>query len=305
MENQKAVFTKPINILLFAIISTALWGSAIPAIKIGYELFNIASEDVPTKLLFAGYRFFLAGLMVTIFSCVSHKKLILPRKDEISGIVILGFVQTTLEYIFFYLSLIKLSGVKGSILNSIGNFFAVILAHFIFKNDKLNLTKSLGCLLGFVGVVICNFENGIDLTFSLTGEGFILIAAFCFALGSVITKVITQKSDSVMITGYQLAFGGLVLIIIGLVFGGKLDFASISAIAMLIYLALLSAVAFSVWAQLLKFNPVGKISVYCFLNPVFGVILSGVMLGENILNIRSLVALVLVSIGIYIVNRKK
>jgi drug/metabolite transporter (DMT)-like permease len=155
-----------------------------------------------------------------------------------------------------------------------------------------------------VGVVICNFENGIDLTFSLTGEGFILIAAFCFALGSVITKVITQKSDSVMITGYQLAFGGLVLIVIGLVFGGKLDFASISAVAMLIYLALLSAVAFSVWAQLLKFNPVGKISVYCFLNPVFGVILSGVMLGENILNIRSLIALVLVSIGIYIVNRK-
>jgi drug/metabolite transporter (DMT)-like permease len=96
-----------------------------------------------------------------------------------------------------------------------------------------------------------------------------------------------------------------VLIIRGLVFGGKLDFASISAVAMLIYLALLSAVAFSVWAQLLKFNPVGKISVYCFLNPVFGVILSGVMLGENILNIRSLIALVLVSIGIYIVNRKK
>jgi drug/metabolite transporter (DMT)-like permease len=242
---------------------------------------------------------------VTIFSCVSHKKLILPRKDEIIGIMLLGFVQTTLEYIFFYLSLIKLSGVKGSILNSIGNFFAVILAHFIFKNDKLNLTKSLGCLLGFVGVVICNFENGIDLTFSLTGEGFILIAAFCFALGSVITKFITKKSDSIMITGYQLAFGGLVLIVIGLVFGGKLDFASISAVAMLIYLALLSAVAFSVWAQLLKFNPVGKISVYCFLNPVFGVILSGVMLGENILNIRSLIALVLVSIGIYIVNRKK
>jgi drug/metabolite transporter (DMT)-like permease len=307
MDNEKLknIFTKPINILLFAIISTALWGSAIPAIKIGYELFDIAADDVPTKLLFAGYRFFLAGLMVTIFNWISKRKIVVPKKEEISGIVILGFVQTTLEYIFFYLSLIKLSGVKGSILNSIGNFFAVILAHFMFKNDKLNLTKSLGCLLGFVGVVVCNFENGMDMTFSFTGEGFILIAAFCFALGSVITKIITQNSDSVMITGYQLALGGLILVVIGFVFGGHLIFASIGATLMLLYLALLSAVAFSVWAQLLKFNPVGKISVYCFLNPVFGVILSGIMLGENILNIKSIIALVLVCLGIYIVNRKK
>lgn len=72
---------------------------------------------------------------------------------------------------------------------------------------------------------------------------------------------------------------------------------------MLVYLALLSSVAFAVWAQLLKYNPVGKISVYCFLNPVFGVILSGIFLGDEFLNVNTLVALVLVSLGVYIVNR--
>jgi drug/metabolite transporter (DMT)-like permease len=58
-----------------------------------------------------------------------------------------------------------------------------------------------------------------------------------------------------------------------------------------------------VWAQLLKHNPVGKISVYCFLNPVFGVILSGIILGDEFMNLNTLAALVLVSLGVYIVNR--
>lgn len=298
-------FRKPRNIIIIAIICTALWGSAFPAIKIGYNLFNIAGNDISTKLLFAGIRFILAGLMVAIYYCISNKRLALPGKESIRGIAVLGLVQTTLQYVFFYISLVYLSGVKGSILNSIGNFFAVILAHFFFSNDKLNLQKILGCLLGFGGVVLCNIESGsMDLSFNIMGEGFILIAAFCFAMGSVITKFVTRKNNSVMVTGYQLMLGGMVLAILGLVMGGTLSFNSIGANMLLIYLAVLSAVAFSLWAQLLKYNSVGKISIYCFLNPVFGVILSGVFLGEEFLNIECFGALLLVSLGIYIVNKK-
>ena len=303
MEN-KNFFQRPVPLLICAIIATALWGSAIPAIKIGYELFNIAESGAPTKFVFAGIRFIIAGIIVIIFDCISKRRIVVPKKCEIKGIVLLGIVQTTVEYIFFYLSLIYLSGVKGSILNSIGNFFAVILAHFAFNNDKINSRKFIGCLLGFCGVVFCCFEEGLDLSFTFKGDGFILIAAFCFALGSVITKFVTRKSDSVTVTGWQLAFGGFVLALTGLVFGGKITFPSISAVMMLIYLAVISSCAFTIWAQLLKYNPVGKISVYCFLNPCFGVILSGLMLGENIFNIRVIAALVLVCAGIYIVNAR-
>ena len=211
-------------------------------------------------------------------------------------------VQTVFEYIFFYLSLTYLSGVKGSILNSIGNFFAVILAHFAFTNDKLTVKMVVGCILGFGGVVLCCFEQGMDFSFKFQGDGFILIAAFCFALGSVITKKVTAKSESVMVTGYQLGIGGIIIMIIGLAFGGHIKAPDVSAVFIMVYLSLLSSVAFTVWAALLKYNPVGKISIYCFLNPVFGVILSGVLLGEDIFNIRSLISLLLVSLGIYIVN---
>ncbi len=303
--DNKNFFQRPVPLLICAVIATALWGSAIPAIKIGYEMFGITESSAPVKFVFAGIRFVLAGIIVIIFDCISKKRIVVPKKDEIKGIFVLGMVQTTVEYIFFYLSLIYLSGVKGSILNSIGNFFAVILAHFIFVNDKINLRKFIGCLLGFSGVVLCCFEEGLDLSFKFRGDGFILIAAFCFALGSVITKIVTRKSDSVTVTGWQLTIGGIVLTAVGLILGGKIVFPDIQAVIMLIYLAVISSCAFTIWAQLLKYNPVGKISVYCFLNPCFGVILSGIMLGENIFNIRTMASLVLVCIGIYVVNAKK
>lgn len=298
-------FTKPLNILMLAAIATALWGSAIPVIKIGYDAFNITDSGVEVKILFAGIRFLLAGIFVIIYYSILNKGFEPPKRDEYKKIFVLGLVQTTVEYIFFYLSLLYLTGVKGSILNSVGNFFAVILAHFAFKNDKINMQKLIGCVFGFGGVALCCFESGLDFSFTFKGDGFILIAAFCFALGSVITKVVTQNSNSVKITGWQLAFGGLLLVIIGLAAGGRLTIPNGYALMILIYLAALSSIAFSIWAVLLKHNPVGKISVYCFLNPVFGVILSGILLGENIFNIRSLAALLLVSLGIYIVNRQK
>jgi drug/metabolite transporter (DMT)-like permease len=302
-QTKNNFFTKPINIFICAIISTFLWGSAFPAIKVGYTLFEIPSEDIATKILFAGIRFTLAGIIVTVFNAIMHKRLVLPKRGEIKGIFLLAMTQTTIQYIFFYISLVHLSGVKSSILNSIGNFFAVILAHFFFATDRLNLTKVIGCVLGFGGVVMCCLGGGVDMSFTFMGDGFILIAAFCFALSSVITKIIAKDSDSVMITGFNLGIGGLVLVIIGLVFGGRLSITSPSALAVLIYLALLSSVAYAVWAQLLKHNPVGKISVYCFLNPVFGVILSGIILGDEFMNLNTLAALVLVSLGVYIVNR--
>ena len=116
-----------------------------------------------------------------------------------------------------------------------------------------------------------------------------------------------------MITGYQLGFGGIILTIVGILSGGELSFPELKItdintfypLFILLYLSLLSSIAFSLWAELLKYNFVGKISVYGFLNPIFGVILSGILLGENFFNAETTGALILVSIGILIVNFNK
>ena len=149
-------------ILLLAIICTLLWGSAYPGVKIGYQLFGIGADQVGGQLLFAGSRFALAGMMVLLITAVTHGGRILPKRKALAPILALGFVQTTLEYVFFYIGLSHTTGVKGSILNATETFIAVLLAHLVYANDKLDRRKAFGCLVGFAGVVVINWGGPMD-----------------------------------------------------------------------------------------------------------------------------------------------
>ena len=91
-------YTKKINIILLAVICCILWGSAYPAIKIGYSLFNISSADAGSKLVFAGYRFALAGILVLVFQIIRKEKVLDFTKHDYISISILGLIQTTMQY---------------------------------------------------------------------------------------------------------------------------------------------------------------------------------------------------------------
>lgn len=300
-------YTNRKNIIVLAVICTLLWGSAYPAIKIGYELFNIVGNDIGSKLIFAGYRFFLAGVFVLLLQIIRGSKVFNLNPKELGQVTILGLGQTTLQYIFFYIGLSYTTGVRGAIINGTGTFFSILLAHFIYKNDKLNYNKVLGCIVGFSGVIIVNLggTSVLEGSFSFKGEGFIMIAAFLLSISSIYGKKITQNKDASTVTGYQLAIGGLILTILGYVFGGHLSNFTVKSSMLLLYMALLSSVAFALWSQLLKYNKVGIIAVFNFLVPIFGTILSAIFLKENIFDIKILIALILVCTGIYLVYRKK
>ncbi len=79
-----------------------------------------------------------------------------------------------------------------------------------------------------------------------------------------------------------------------------------SAVLLLLYLALVSAVAYSLWGILLKYNPVSRITVFGFMNPVIGVVLSALLLNESnqAFSVYGLVSLILVCLGIWLVNRQ-
>ena len=108
-----------------------------------------------------------------------------------------------------------------------------------------------------------------------------------------------------MITGYQLLIGGIILVLVSFLNGTPNIDINIKALALLLYLAFLSSVAFTIWTMLLKYNNAGKVSIYNFLTPIFGTILSGIFLGESIFNLKSLFALLLVSSGIFVINKRK
>ena len=107
------------------------------------------------------------------------------------------------------------------------------------------------------------------------------------------------------VTGYNLLIGGAVLVAAGLIGGGGFKAVTARGIAVLAYLAFLSAAAFTIWTMLLQYNPLGKIAVFNFIIPISGTLLSAAFLGENIIEPRYFVSLALVCAGIIIVNGKK
>ena len=306
--NSNAFFTNRKIVFLLASLCCLLWGSAYPAIKNGYALFGIAPGDIPSQLVFAGYRFLFAGLVLLVLASVQGKAIFQFGRRTWGQMALLGLTQTSLQYLFFYLGLAHTTGVKSSIMNATGTFFSVLLAHFIYRNDRLSYGKALGCAIGFIGVMVVNLGAGLGgllaLDFTLLGEGFVVIAAFVLAAASIYGKQISQHMDSVVMTGWQLALGGAALLAIGWGLGGSLSGFTWGSSVLLVYLALLSSAAFSLWSILLKHNRVSQVTVFNFTVPVFGAALSALFLGEALLEWKNLLALALVCVGIWLVTRE-
>lgn len=287
---------------MLALLCCALWGSAFPCVKTGYEWLHI--ETVGSQILFAGYRFFLAGVLTFVMGCIMEKRFLTMKKSSVPYILRQGFLQTTIQYVFFYVGMAYTTGTKGSVINASNGFISIIAAHFMMKDEKMTWRKAIGCIVGFVGVVIINLEPGAwGNGFSWRGEGMILICTISYGLSTVVMKTISHRESAMTITAYQLLFGGFILVMTGLVTGGSIRGFDGRSIALLFYMAALSAVAFSVWTLLLKYNPVGKVAIFGFSIPLFGVLLSALILGEQVLSFKNLAALICVCVGIIIVNK--
>lgn len=303
MKNTTAFFTNEKIVFALATLCCLLWGSAYPAIKNGYALFLIAEGDIASKLVFAGYRFVLAGGLLLLLALASGKAIARFRLRQLRQLAVLGITQTTLQYIFFYIGLAYTTGVKGSIMNATSTFFSVLLAHCLYANDKITPNKAIGCLLGFLGVTVVNVKGLDDFSFTLMGDGFVVIAAFILSAATIYGKRISQTMDPIVMTGYQLAVGGIILTLTGYFSGGSLSVHGWNSVLILFYLVLLSSITFALWSQLLKYNKVGTVAPFNFLIPIAGAVLSALFLDESILEWRYAAALVLVCLGIGLVNR--
>lgn len=298
-------FKKGIAVTLSALLCCALWGSATPFIKIGYGLM-LPTRNVSSTILFAGIRFFLAGLLTILIYSVARKRVLIPKKENMPKILTVSCFQTIIQYIFFYIGLANTTGVKGTIASGSNAFFCLLVASLIFRQEKLTIKKLVACIIGFTGVILINL-NGLDFTMNFFGDGFVIFSSIAYGFSSALMKKYAKYEDPVIISGYQFAIGGLVMILLGSCLGGVISIPSWSAWGVLLYLSFLSSIAYALWGILLKYNPVSKVSVFSFMIPVFGVFLSKLMLTENsnVPTINLLVTLVLISVGIFMLNYSK
>ena len=281
-----------------AFLCTLLWGSAYPVIKLAYRELSVSS--VGDKLMFAGVRFILAGLMVFAVAFIIRKRFPVVASNKWGWVLLYGAVQTGLMYLFNYIGVANTSATKTSILTALSAFLSVLFAPLFFKDEKLSLWKIIGIVLGFAGIAVVNFSS-LDASFALMGEGFVLLATLLNTAGGFIGKKISQ-GRIFETTAYQLLFGGILLAVFALLLGGSMALNGKSMLFVL-YLAFVSAAAFSVWTALLVYNEAGQILIFNLMIPVTGAFWSFVILGEReIFDPMYLLSVVLIAAGIVLVN---
>jgi drug/metabolite transporter (DMT)-like permease len=303
-NNAVSIFQHPVWVIVFALTAAVAWGWAYPLIKLGFEAFSITSDMTGSKMLFAGIRFALSGLIVLAFAKSAHRRLTVSGKGGWLYVLTFSLMNTTLHYACFYIGLSHSAGARAAVFNSLGVFMLVLLACAFFKTDRLSMRKVVGCAVGFAGVVVLNFGGGESGQFTLLGDGMIILNALCSAVAGLMTRGLGRHTDVFVGTGYSLAIGGVLLVIPGLLMGGTLPQVTGTGLLILFLLIAISTIGFTLYNKLLSCNPVGKVAIFNSLIPVVGAVTSCLCLHEPFY-IKYVLAVLLSAGGIYIINRGK
>ena len=305
-----SIFQRPLWAAFFAFIAAFLWGWAYPFIKLGFAEFLITTEMTGSKMLFAGIRFFISGFIILSIAQLSHRSFGLKNEfkskvlQSIFFLLVFTLLNTTLHYACFYIGLSHSQGSRAAILNSLSVFVLVILACLFFKSDKLTFRKLLGCTVGFAGILTLNLGGAESGSFTLLGDGMIILNALCGASAGLMTRGLGQRVDVFVGTGYSLGIGGALLIIPGLLMGGTLPNITLLGLFYLLMLIGISTIGFTLYNKLLTCNPVGKIAIWNSLIPVVGAVTSSLCLHESFVW-NYAVAACLTTGGIYVINKMK
>ena len=305
MNSEKLpLFQRPFWVVTFALTAAIAWGWAYPLIKLGFNEFEITEQMTGSKMLFAGIRFCVSGLIVLCVAGIKRKSFKVSRPANWLFILLFSLLNTTLHYAFFYIGLSHSEGARASIINSLSVFLVVILACIFFKSDRFTRNKLIGCIVGVGGILALNLGNNNESSFSLLGAGMIIHNAMCSAFASLMTRGLGKRVDIFVGTGYSLGGGGLLLVILGLISGGTLPAVTLNGILILISLIAISTLGFTLYNKLISCNPIGKVAIFNSLIPVVGTITSCLCLGEPFYT-KYIVSATLTTIGIYIINKAK
>lgn len=271
------VFNKEIIVTsLLAVLCTALWGISTPIVKMEYKFIN--SESTASLFLLAGIQFIAAGILTVLFYSIKSKKFVYPGLKSMPGIMQVSFFQVILQYSGIYIGMLNTTSVKASVLKSTDVFFVLLITCFLLRQEKVTWKKIVSCVVGFAGIILVNLD-GLSFDLNLSGDGLVLLGTLFYSVSVIVIKKWSLKENPIVISGYQMAIGGAVLTLIGIILRGTVDFKGVLPYALCV--SLIYAVSYSVWTMLLKKNPASRVVIYSFATPIFGVLFSFIMLPEE------------------------
>ena len=291
-----------LKIVLFALLVMLLWGSLYPMVKVSYEAFHIDTAHIPSIILFAGIRFILCGIVLTILASAGEKKFYFPKKRELAPVFGVALTTIILHYSFTYIALSMGDSSKSAIIKQTGFLFLSCFAFLFDKSDHFTWRKVLAGVLGFLGIIATSTDGGF--AFGLA-EVLLLLSSACSAISAVITKRATQKMSPTGLVAYSQVIGGAFLLVLGIALGGKMPDINGRSLLVMLYICAASVIAYMLWNILLKYGDLSTLSVVKFAEPLFAVLLSGVILHEEIFKWSYGVALLLILASILLINQRK
>ena len=287
--------------IFLAIIACLLWSSAFAVIKIGLRY--------TSPLQFAGIRFMISGLMVLPLAGPLTNALRTIRSN-LRLILLIAFLQTFVQYALLYSGLNLIPGALGAILIGSGPLFIALTAHFLMPDDRLTLPKLGIIFLGIVGIALVSLSH-----VSGTGPGHLLLIGilllFITNINAGFTNVIIARDAKhippLVLSSSALIIGGLLLFVTSIpVEGFQFTNPPVTYYLALGWLSLLSATALSIWFSLLhrKNVKVSELNIWKFIIPVFGAILSWIIVPDESPDIMSVAGITITAVALILFNRQ-
>jgi len=286
---------QPIAIL---VILALIWGGNMASIKIG------ARDMAP--LFMAGVRSLVASIGLFIWMKIRGMELFPSRTILFHGIVVGALFGV--EFGLIYEGLTYTLASRVYVLVYTAPFFAALGAHFFLQGDRLNPWKTAGLSIAFLGIVaLFSRKIGSFSTETFPGDLMALVAGSLWGMTTVyIKRFLARKTQPLQMLFYQVFFSAPLLFGLSFLMESPMvkGVSAIGLLALFYQCIIVAFLSYLVWFELIHRYPVSLLHAFSFFTPVFGVFLSGVLILGEPLHLNLLIALVLISAGMVLVNRQ-
>ena len=271
-----------------------IWASAFFNIKIATYSFG------PVTIAFL--RVFFGALPVLLICYLKKIKIEAFSKDW-HWFALIGFINLVAPFFLIAYGVKSVQSNLAAILMSTTTLSSTVLGHFYTKNERFNLTRTIGILIGFSGIVYLFSDNFLINENNFGSALLILLGSTCYVVGGVLTLKISKKKNE-NVTGSILIWATIILIpLVSFIEQPWNIVPRLDSTISVIYLGLVSTgIAWLLRFRILTTNGLIFQSQVSYLIPIFGVILSYIFLKE-IITTKVLISLIAVIIGIYFVKK--
>ena len=284
---------KLLDYLLIGLLAL-IWASAFFNIKIATYSFG------PITIAFL--RVFFGAIPVLLLCYYKDIKIEAFSKDW-HWFAMIGFINLVAPFFLIAYGVKSVQSNLAAILMSTTPLSSTVLAHFYTKNEKFNLVKTIGILIGFSGIVFLFSDNLLIDENNFVSALLILLGSTCYVVGGVLTLKISKKKNE-NVTGSILIWA--IIILLPLTFLIEQPFQTMprtDSLVSAIYLGIVpTGIAWLLRFRILTTNGLIFQSQVSYLIPIFGTILGYIFLKE-LITTKVLVSLIAVCIGIYFVKK--